>query len=233
MPKASRDTSPRTFATEIHTMKATLLAIISAFLATTCLADSRFVTLDFGKVSVEVPVNWIYLNEDVRSQLSTSTESSFRLADIPLDLSKQRILVAAGIGSQLKGNAATFRLTVDPKSGMDQNDSRAIENEKLSQDVLEQIMWEPMKQQMLAGLMAAGEDQKLSFRKIEFHTFNGIHWISTQYLRTPPDGDSKIVEINQAHFDDVALKFTISYRESETALFRSTLDRIWKSITIK
>jgi hypothetical protein len=214
-------------------MKATLIVIITTGLVTTCLADSRFATLIFGKVSVEVPVNWIYLNEDVRSQLSTGTESTFKLADIPLDLSKQGILVAAGIGSQLKGNAATFRLTVDPQSGMSQSDTKAIENEKLSQDVLEQIMWEPMKQQLLAGLRAAGEDQKLSFRKIEFHTINGIHWFSMQYLRTPPNGDSKIVEINQAHLDDMALKFTISYRESETALFRTTLDRIWRSITIK
>jgi len=214
-------------------MKATLLVIITACLATTCLADSRFATLDFGKVSVEVPVNWIYLNEDVRSQLSTGTESAYRLAEIPLDLSKQRILVAAGIGSQLKGNAATFRLTADPSSGMNQNASKAIETENLSQDVLEQIMWEPMKQQMLAGFRAAGENQTLSFRNITFETINGIHWVIIQYLRTPGDGDSKIVEINQAHFDDMSLKYTISYRDSEATLFRTTLDRIKKSITKK
>lgn len=167
-------------------MKATLVTAIFACLAATCLADSSFSKLDFGKVSVEVPTNWIYLNEDVRTQLSTATESAYRLADIPADLSRQRILVAAGIGSQLKGNAATFRLTADPASGMSQDDSKAIEKENLSQEVLEQILWEPMKQQMLAGLKAAKEDQTLSFRSIiQDDKWNSLDFysISTNFPR--------------------------------------------------
>lgn len=74
---------------------------------------STFTRLQFGNdVSVEVPRNWEFLNQNIRQHLNTYSETVAKLSGIDVNQGNNQILVAANAYKNSKKPSATIRLSV-------------------------------------------------------------------------------------------------------------------------
>jgi len=74
---------------------------------------SAFVRLQFGQdVSIEVPRNWTFLDQNIRKHLNTYSEAVVKLSGMDVNQGNNLILVAANTYTLGSGPAATMRLSV-------------------------------------------------------------------------------------------------------------------------
>jgi hypothetical protein len=80
----------------------------------TCKAEnSAFAHFRFGSdVSIDVPRNWYFLDENIRQNLNTYSEAVVRLAGITANQGNNQILIAANAYTTSKKPSATMRLSV-------------------------------------------------------------------------------------------------------------------------
>jgi len=98
--------------------QATLLTSILLLSGLTCFGftaegKSTFVRLQFGKdVSIEVPRNWYFLDQNIRQHLNTYSETVAKLSGIDVNQGNNQILIAANAYSNDKKPSASMRLSV-------------------------------------------------------------------------------------------------------------------------
>lgn len=90
--------------------------IVAFAIGSACLAadgPSVFVRLLFGSdVSIEVPRNWTFLNQNIRQHLNTYSEAVAKFSGIDVNQGNNQILLAANAYTVDKKPSATLRLSV-------------------------------------------------------------------------------------------------------------------------
>lgn len=96
-------------------LAALILVIAGVFIPLCWAADnaSTFLRLQFGNdVSIEVPRNWKFLNQNTRQNLNTYSEAVAKFAGIDANQGDNQILVAANAYTTDKKPSGTMRLSV-------------------------------------------------------------------------------------------------------------------------
>jgi hypothetical protein len=114
---------------------ATILLFVVQNTGFTAEGVSTFVRLQFGSdVSVEVPRNWIFLDQNIRQHLNTYSEAVAKLSGIDVNQGNNQILVAANAYTNSKKPSATMRLSVRVGSFPSQSEIKFADLAELRQD---------------------------------------------------------------------------------------------------
>jgi hypothetical protein len=174
-------------------------------------------------VELQLPKNWWLLGADYIHAIETSAEAVADLSGMDLSGGQETNLIAAN--SIPKTTYAAVRVDSIIPSSLSPTDFNSI----TEADVRE--LKTRMRQNLKKGLSLQGI-QLIDFLGTRIEKISGHPTIVTEYRRTGPKGPV-FVQINQIYTSSQEIIINLSYRESETALWKPVIGKIRHSIIVK
>jgi hypothetical protein len=184
--------------------------------------DSRFTKLSLPLgVSVEVPKNWWLLNGDYNSSIETAAEAAMNLAGFPLPDGKKVNLFRANsmprtTYAAIAINASDSELSVAELAAASDADIAA-----LTKDFKE----------VMQSVFAEQKLKLLDYDPVRKVVINGHPALSITYRRSGPQGPV-CVKQTRLVFGKKEIGLTLSYRESEAAIWKPIIGYIEKSLRV-
>lgn len=204
------------------TMRFALLCFLS--LLSGFAAASNFVVLTLPRgVEIQVPKNWWVLSQQFDEAAKTAMEASFDNAGIDLPEGTSVTLLAAN--SMPRTTYASVRVdSSTPVLGPPSEIAKVTASELKE--------YENDMQLNLQQLLSQQGNKILNFYGTRPANISGHPTLITKYKRTGPKGPVQVAIIQIfTHSQD--LNIALSYRESETALWKPVIAKIQKSITVR
>ncbi|MEW8264725.1 MAG: hypothetical protein AB2731_01170 [Candidatus Thiodiazotropha sp.] len=209
------------------TQKATMVGIfllISGTLNNTNAENSAFAHFRFGSdISIDVPRNWYFLDENIRQNLNTYSEAVVRLAGITATQGNYQILIAANANTSSKKPSATMRLSVRRGKFISQGEARIANPKEL----------EAMAEYQLERLNSSLPDnvKGISLIGVRIEKLGKYYSIVTEKLVEYTSG-VEVDRLDVVYFPNVVYKLNTSYRKSEEWMFLPILKIIRDSLSI-
>jgi len=209
-----------------------VLAVMAAFvlalaapqgLATN--GQSTFVRLQFGgDASIEVPRNWVLLNQNTRRHLNTYSEAVVKLAGINVNQGNNQILVAANAYTLDKKPSATMRLSVRMGSFPTQAEAKNSDLAELRQES------EMVLKQLQNSLPENVRGMKLLDVRVE--KLGPLYTIVTEKQVDNVSGP-EFDRLDVIYVGTQVYKLNTSYRKSEAWMFEPIIRHIRQSLQVK
>jgi len=200
------------------------------FLLATCqglAADSQstFIRLQFGEdASIEVPRNWIFLDQNIRHHLNTYSEAATKLAGINVNQGNNQILVAANAYTSDKKPSATMRLSVRVGFFPSQAEAKNSDLAELRQES------EMVLKQLQNSLPENVRGMKLLDVRVE--KLGPLYTIVTEKQVDNVSGP-EFDRLDVIYVGTRVYKLNTSYRKSEAWMFEPIIRHIRQSLQIK
>ncbi len=189
---------------------------------------NSFVKLDFGgEISIEIPRNWSYLDDNLKKHLNTAVEAATRLAKITPNPGENVILVAGNAYTSFRTASATLRLSVRQGDAPTQADVREINS--ISQTKLSQVV-APAVEETRRVMIGVDGVQDVKLLGVSVVSNNSLNCIFLEFENKTIDGP-RAVQTYICPMSSRAVKLTTSYRKSEAALFRPVTQYVWQSLS--
>lgn len=189
-------------------------------------ASSNFVQVDLPRgVSIVLPKGWRYLDETMNRLIETSLEAVIDVSGIDIGEARdddEAVLVAAN--STPASTYAAVRVTSVRPPTISLTEAKEVTNRDLA--ALKSEMIEPLQK-----MMAAQGNELLEYFGYRKDRIGGHEAFVLEYRRTGPNGPV-MVQVNQIAAPSQTITVNLSYRESETALWKPILAKVRGSITI-
>jgi hypothetical protein len=177
------------------------------------ITPGNFVNLSFPQgVSVAVPRNWDFLDENLRANLRTFAEATVRIAGLMYPQGVETTLVAANGYSSSKSPSATMRLTVVAGKTVSQQ-----EVQRLTQHDLFQLGQET-KRILEVMFTKAERPQRIEWIGTRVEPHQGFSVLVHEYYRQPVGQEKVFVQMHILFLGDKEVKLTLS---------RSAAEQIW------
>jgi hypothetical protein len=180
------------------------------------------VTLPRG-IELQIPKGWWRLSADYNRAIQTSAEAAMELSGIGLVDGQETNLISANSMPRSTYAAVRVDSTIPPSVSPSEFESittadvRELQTEMLRN--LQKIL-------PLQGL------QLIEFLGSRIEKISDYPTIVTEYRRTGPKG-SVFVHVNQIFTPSQEVRISLSYRESEVALWKPVIGKIQQSIVIR
>lgn len=185
---------------------------------------STFVRLQFGNdVSVEVPRNWVFLDQNIRQHLNTYSEAVAKLSGINVNQGNNQILVAANAYTTGKEPSATMRLSVRVGSFPSQSEIKFADLTELRRDA----------ELSLRRLQGSLPDHVRGMKLIDVRVerLGGYYTIVTDkqidYVYGPTLDRLDVICVGSKNY-----KLNTSYQKSEAWMFEPIIRHIRQSLRI-
>lgn len=207
-----------------------LAALGTGFAGAVHAQGSSFAKLHFGgTLSIDVPRNWTYLDENLRKHINTGSEAAVRLAGITPNPGENVIVVAANAYTSYRTASATLRLSVRRGEAPTQAQTRELAGVPKAELV-----------QMLAPVLAEtrnaliGVDGVKSAKALDAQIAKNtsLNCVFFEFETETTDG-TKLSQTYVCPLGTKSVKLSTSYRKSEAALFRPVLQYVWSSLTAR
>lgn len=208
-------------------MKASLLITIALFISTFPVIaqaqDSKFATLSLPLgVRVDVPKNWWILSGDINASIETAGEAAINL-------------IGADLPSGRKTNL--FRANSMPKTtyagiAINASDADIVADDIRGASATDLAELTPMMKEMMQRALSQGGLSVLDFYPIEKRVIDGHPALIVSYRRTGPQGPV-IVRMTRLVVGDKEIRLNLSYRESESVLWKPVIGHMEKSLRIQ
>lgn len=192
---------------------------------------NSFAKLDFdGAVFIEVPVNWRYLDENIRKQLNLAGERSVRLAGIYPNAGENVTLVAANAyANSSRMPSATIRLSVRRGETPTQIEMREVS--RLPRSSLTQLL-EPIAEETRRVMAVNSEVRSVTATASDVLSNSGLVCMFFEYeIRSAKSTD--LYQTYVCPLGDRTVKLSTSFSKSEANEFRSIVDHVWQSLRVK
>lgn len=213
---------------EMQTIQRTVLVgiflLISGALNNANAENSTFARFRFGSdVSIDVPRNWYFLDENIRKNLNTYSEAVVRLAGITAAQGNNQILIAANAYTTSKKPSATMRLSVRKGEFISQSEVRKADPKDL----------EVMAKYQLEKLNSSLPDnvKGMSLIGVRIDKLGKYYSIVTEKLVEYTDG-VQVDRLDVIYFPNVVYKLNTSYRKNEEWMFKPILKILRESLSI-
>lgn len=183
---------------------------------------STFVRLQFGSdVSVEVPRNWIFLDQNIRQHLNTYSEAVAKFSGIDVNQGNNQILVAANAYTNGKKPSATMRLSVRVGSFPTQADIKLADPVELRREA------EMTLQQLQGSLPDNVSGMKLLDVRLERL---GAYYTIVIDKQVDYVSGLELDRLDVIYVGSKAYKLNTSYRKSEAWMFEPIIRHIRQSL---
>lgn len=210
--------------------------ILSLFvcISTAMSQKSSFAVLQFGEdITIEVPRDWTYLDDNMKRHINTFSEAVLKLSGISLNQGDNKILVAANAYTRYSTPSATLRLSVRPKDAKESITQSEMRQEapKLSKKEVLEMLAPTISETKRAMLNIEGiRSVKLIDARIE--QSKHLTCLLTEFENSADYGIS-LVQVYVCPAGDKSIKLTTSYRKSEAIMFKPTLKYVWNSLRVR
>lgn len=195
------------------------------FLQTTyAQSGSQFlpVTLPRG-IELQIPKGWWLLSADHNRVIQTSAEAAMDLSGIGLPDGQETNLIAAN--SMPRSTYAAVRVDSIIPPSVAPSEFTSITTADVRELQIEV-------RQNIQKLLPLQGSQLIEFFGSRIEKISGHPAIVTEYRRTGPKGPV-FVQINQIFTPSQEVRISLSYRESEVALWKPVIGKIRQSIVIR
>ena len=200
---------------------------IALALAPACFAadgPSTFVRLQFGKdVSIEVPRNWVFLDQNIRKHLNTYSEAVAKFSGIDVNQGNNQILVAANAHTMDNKPSATMRLSVRVGRFPSQAEIKSADPTELRREA------ESTLQRLQRSLPDNVRSMKLLDVRLE--RLGAYYTIVTEkqvdYVSGPEMDRLDVIYVSSKVY-----KLNTSYRKAEAWMFEPMIRHVRQSLTI-
>jgi len=191
--------------------------------------NGTFAKLDFGgNTYIEVPRNWTYLDENLRSHLNTGSEAVTRLAGITPTLGENVILVAGNAYTSFRTPSATLRLSVRRGDSPTQEIMREVA--KLPKKELAQLLT-PVAEE--TRRIMVGIDGVKSVKAVDARVASNQGMICMFFeFETDASDGAKLSQTYVCPLGNRSVKLSTSYRKSEATLFHPVIKYVWQSLQV-
>jgi len=199
--------------------------VISLWIPPTTLGEGRsnFVSMKLPRgIELQIPRGWWLLGADENRLIDTSVEAAIDLSGIGTPEGKRVNLIAAH--SMPKSTYAAVRVssTIPPSATPAELSSMAPRD-------IKEIQLEIQK--MLKKLLPLQGCELIKFFGSRIEKISGYPAIVTEYRRSGPKGPV-LVQASQIFTPSQEIQINLSYRESETGLWKPVIGKIQKSIVV-
>jgi hypothetical protein len=203
-------------------MKPALFLLFVCCFATPVVAQSRFTRIELPlQVSIEVPQNWWVLSGDLNTTIEAGGEAAVKLAGLELPPGKRVNLFRAN--SMPKTTYASIAVNAsdsDVQPEIIQNATKAELKEL--EGAMAEMMTKTIAVQNLQFLGSLGLDRKMISGQV------ATVW---RYRRSGPNGPV-LVTMHRLFIGKKEISFNLSYRETESMLWKPVVEYMSQSIRI-
>jgi hypothetical protein len=210
---------------ELHPVLVHLVIIATLLRFLTCVAyaaESRFakLTLPLG-VTVEVPKNWRLLGGDYNTSVETAAEAALKLGGIPIpDGEKLNLFRANSMPTTTYAGVAINASDSD----LSESTLLAVSNEEIA-------MLSPALEAGMRRSLATQGMQVLDFEPVRKLLINGHPALVLGYTRSGPEGSVRVIQ-TRLPVGAKEISIVLSYRESESVLWKPVVTYIQNSIAV-
>ena len=213
---------------EIHTKQRAVLfgifLLIAGALNNANAENSTFAHFRFGSdVSIDVPRNWYFLDENIRQNLNTYSEAVVRLAGITAAQGNNQILIAANAYTTSKKPSATMRLSVRKGKFISQSEVREADPKDL--EMMAKFQLDKLKSSLPDNV------KSISLVGVRIKKLGNYYSIVTEKLVEYTSG-VVVDRLDVIYFHNVVYKLNTSYRKSEAWMFEPILKILRESLSI-
>ena len=186
--------------------------------------NSSFAHFRFGSdVSIDVPRNWYFLDENIRQNLNTYSEAVVRLAGITAAQGNNQILIAANAYTASKKPSATMRLSARKGDFISQREVTEADPKELAM----------MAKYQLDKLKSSLPDnvRSMSLVGVRIEKLGKYYSIVTEKLVEYTSG-LQVDRVDVIYFRNVVYKLNTSYRKSEAWIFKPIIEIVRESLSI-
>lgn len=206
-------------------LTALILVIVFVPLCLGAEKASTFLRLQFGNdVSVEVPCNWNFLNQDIRQNLNTYSEAVAKFAGIDANQGNNQILVVANAYTTDKKPSGTMRLSVRVGSFPSQDEIKFAVPSDLRREA------EKTLQKLNNNLPDNVRGVKLLDVRLERL---GVYYTIVTDKQVDYVSGPELDRLDLIYVGDKVYKLNTSYRKSEEWMFKPIIRHIRQSLKIK
>ena len=185
---------------------------------------STFVRLQFGNdVSIEVPRNWKFLDQNMREHLNTYSEAIVKFSGININQGNNQILVAANAYTTGKKPSATMRLSVRVGSFPSQSEIESADQGELRHGA----------ELSLHLLQDSLPDRVKSMKLLDVRRekLGGYYTIVTD-KKVDYDSGESLDRLDVIYLGSRVYKLNTSYRKSDAWLFEPMIRHIRQSLRV-
>lgn len=192
--------------------------------------DDSFVKLDFaGTTLIEVPINWEYLDKNLRRQLNIAGEATVRVAGITPNIGENVILISANAYTSSRTPSATLRLSVRRGKAPTQTEMR--EASKLPSSVLSQLL-EPIADETRRVMLVNSGVKSVTTTASSVLSNRGVICMFFEFEIKSATRTS-LYQTYVCPMGERSVKLSTSYNKSEANIFRPITEHVWQSLRIK
>jgi hypothetical protein len=184
---------------------------------------SNFATIKLPRgVELEIPKGWVTLSGEVNKLIETSIEAVLDISDLELAHGQEVALIRAN--SRPKGTYAAVGVTSttpvegSPSEITNLNRSELIQLQQQIESNLRKVL--PAQGNRLLDYYGLSEDQ-----------ISGYPTLVSQYKRSGPKGPVQVAVV-QIFTESQDITVNLSFRESEQAIWKAIIGKIYKSISV-
>lgn len=206
---------------------AALILVISSVFVPLCFAAnnaSTFLRLQFGNdVSIEVPRNWKFLNQNTMQNLNTYSEAVAKFAGIDANQGDNQILVAANAYTNGKKPSATMRLSVRVGSFPSQDEIKFADPTDLRREA----------EKTLRTLNINLPDNVRGMKLLDVRLDRlGVYYSIVTDKQVDYVSGPELDRLDVIYVGDKVYKLNTSYRKSEEWMFKPIIQHIRNSLKI-
>lgn len=185
---------------------------------------STFVRLQFGNdASVEVPRNWVFLDQNIRQHLNTYSEAIAKFAGIDVNQGNNQILVAANAYTTDKKPSATMRLSVRVGSFPSQADIKFANPAELRREA----------EVSLQRLQNSHPDNVRGMKLLDVRLERlGVYYTIVTDKQVNYVSGPELDRLDVIYVGSKVYKLNTSYRKSEAWMFEPIIRHIRHSLKI-
>lgn len=207
-----------------------LFVVLAVLMPSSQAANSAFVTLQFAEVAkIALPRNWTYLDKQIADHLNTSVEASGRIAGFSIKQGDNKILVAANAYDETGKSKATVRLSVRMGQSPSQDDFRELAKQP-PQSIQEALL--PAAKETADAILKVPGIKSYKVLGVKLDHNEALHCTLSTF-EGDYGGRLVILDTWVCPLGDRTLKLSTSYEKRHQAIYRPTIDYVWRSLSAK
>lgn len=200
-----------------------VLAIVANFMAPSFATENIYkqVSLPDG-ISIEVPAHWTILSKDTRKNIAAAGRAMTDNAGVDGRRNNQQTLLAVNAIPTPPG--AMIRVSVSMPPEYSQSDLARVTPHELK------VFLQEMRQ-AFKKMEASGGPEIVEFQPLQVELFKNSRALVIRYVRKSANGPS-LWQVTQYKIpvENRLIELTLSYRQSDSVMWRPILERVKRSI---
>lgn len=200
-----------------------LLSVITTFAAPAFATDYTYKRMQLSHgISIEMPWHWTVLPEDFRKNLAASSQAMQDNAGIESVPGQKKGLLAVNATPTPTG--AMIRVSVTEPPDYTQSDLAKATPRELKEVEREVLL-------AFKKMEASGGPVIIEMQSVQIEPFKNYRALAIRYVRKSVNGPSPWqVTQYKIPVDNRLIELTLSYRQSDSAIWRPILERVKRSV---